>query len=689
MNENLTRWMWIPNWKSIQNKSAVKAEFIRKFTCKKEELDIYKIIHKENKARIKISADSKYKLYVNDDLVCYGPARGDRQIWYYDEPDIIPYLHEGNNIIRIEVLYYQPFGANCNFGIAHGMNPALYFDADECKIHDLKDNLYDEEDVSLNGELLKWQCCIIPEFNVVREAEGFAPLMIMENIGIEQNVQYQVPVLYDAWQIFNEVSPGNLYKRPIPFMYLKKKILFNEKSEKFQIHAHETKKIVLDAGEEETGFFYIILSQKADIKILYSECYYLKDDQGHSYKGNRTDCESGHLEGFTDSCNAVCTYSPFWYRTFRYVEITIMALDKDVELKDIYYLETGYPLEVKHTYQGTDPYKKKIWNICLRTLKRCMQETYIDCPFYEQLQYVMDTRSQILYSYEVSEDDRLAREAIRSFARSQRYDGLLNAAYPSTASNVIPGFSIYFILMIEDHLNYFSDNVFIKPFLGNIDKILSFFDQNINEQGLISKIGGLNNPRDKYWSFIDWTKEWNATTGVPDAILKGPITMESLLYIIGLESAANINSKIGRKDTATEYKQRAENVRKAVRNHCLNRDGMITDGPGIDIVSQHCQVFGALCEILSMEVTKKNLEETMVHSAKYAQCSVAMMFYLFRALEKTGLYNMYAESKFKIYYWMLDNHLTTCVEDDVEQRSDCHGWGAFPLYEFLKYKEFY
>lgn len=689
MNENLTRWMWIPNWKTNRNKSAVKAEFIRKFTCKKEELDIYKIMHKENKARIKISADSKYKLYVNDDLVCYGPARGDQQIWYYDEPDIIPYLYEGNNIIRIEVLYYQPYGVNCNFGIAHGMNPALYFDADECKIHDLKDNLYDEEDVSLNGELLKWQCRIIPEFDVVREAEGFAPLMIMENIGIGQDVQYQVPVLYDAWQIFNEVSPGNLHKRPIPFMYLKKKKLFDEMSEKFKIHAHETKKIVLDAGEEETGFFYIKLSQKADIKVLYSECYYLKDDQGHFYKENRTDCEHGYLEGFTDVCNAVCEYSPFWYRTFRYVEITIMALDKDVELKDVYYLETGYPLEIKHTYQGTDPYKKKIWDMCLRTLKRCMQETYIDCPFYEQLQYVMDTRSQILYSYEVSEDDRLAREAIRSFARSQRYDGLLNAAYPSTASNVIPGFSIYFILMVEDHLNYFSDDVFIRPFLGNIDKILSFFDQNINEQGLVSKIGGLNNPRDQYWSFIDWTKEWNATTGVPDAILEGPITMESLLYILGLESAANINIQIGRIDTAKEYKKKAENVRKSVRNYCLNQNGMITDGPGIDIVSQHCQVFGTLCDIFSVEVARKNLEETIVHSEKYAQCSVAMMFYLFRALEKTDLYNMYAESKLKIYYWMLDNNLTTCVEDDVEQRSDCHGWGALPLYEFLKYKEFY
>ena len=61
-----------------------------------------------------------------------------------------------------------------------------------------------------------------------------------------------------------------------------------------------------------------------------------------------------------------------------------------------------------------------------------------------------DTRSQILYTYAVSADDRLARKAIDDFRRSQREDGLLNASYPNRNENVIPGFSIYYILMIHD-----------------------------------------------------------------------------------------------------------------------------------------------------------------------------------------------------------------------------------------------
>lgn len=79
------------------------------------------------------------------------------------------------------------------------------------------------------------------------------------------------------------------------------------------------------------------------------------------------------------------------------------------------YLTTGYPLEVKHVPDIPDETMRRIWEISLRTLKRCMHETYVDCPFYEQLQYTMDSRAEILFTYEVSGDDRLARQCMDAF----------------------------------------------------------------------------------------------------------------------------------------------------------------------------------------------------------------------------------------------------------------------------------
>ena len=60
--------------------------------------------------------------------------------------------------------------------------------------------------------------------------------------------------------------------------------------------------------------------------------------------------------------------------------------------------------------------------------------------------------------------------------------------------------------------------------------------------------------------------------------------------------------------------------------------------------------------------------------------TVAMSFYLFRALEKTGLYE-YTDQYWNIWRKMLKNNCTTCVEAESYARSECHGWGALALYE--------
>ena len=57
-----------------------------------------------------------------------------------------------------------------------------------------------------------------------------------------------------------------------------------------------------------------------------------------------------------------------------------------------------------------------------------------------------------------------------------------------------------------------------------------------------------------------------------------------------------------------------------------------------------------------------------------------MAFYLFRALQKTGLYQ-WTKQYWNLWTRMIDDGATTCVEDGVGQRSDCHAWGALILYE--------
>lgn len=155
--------------------------------------------------------------------------------------------------------------------------------------------------------------------------------------------------------------------------------------------------------------------------------------------------------------------------------------------------------------------------------------------------------------------------------------------------------------------------------------------------------------------------------------------METLLYIYGLQHAGYLAEFLGRTEEARLYEERAKKAQEAVRKYCVGTNGMLQDGPGIDEYSQHCQVFALLTDTIDVETGRRNLLKTIEDSG-YVQCTVAMRFYLFRALEKTGLY-AYTDHYWNTWRNMVKMHCTTCVESEAYARSECHGWGALILYE--------
>lgn len=396
----------------------------------------------------------------------------------------------------------------------------------------------------------------------------------------------------------------------------------------------------IDAGELTCGFLSLRMSEGMGtvIRLLTSEGYVteLPSAPGASpKKGDRTDWKTGKLYGFTDTYQPAGTgtenvperYEPFWFRTFHFIKLEILTGDSPLTLLGFDYLETGYPLNAVSHVETSDKTLAAIWDISLR---------------------------------------------------SQRPDGMLNCCYPDTEPNVIPGFSVYYILMLYDHMMYVGDKNFLRQHLGCMDGILNFFEQHLDNRGLVGSVGGLLTDGG-YWSYIDWAPQWRNTIGTPPAGLTGPITMESLLYIMGLSHAAEISDYLGRPDTVQEYRQRAAKVRSAVNMYCKDSKGY-QDGPGVSQYSQHRQVLAILTDTIPAEEGRKFLLASLQDTVTYASCTVAMAFYLFRALEKAGIYE---ETQFTWNLWkrMLDNHLTTCVENFLDERSDCHAWGSLALYE--------
>ena len=72
---------------------------------------------------------------------------------------------------------------------------------------------------------------------------------------------------------------------------------------------------------------------------------------GTAIKKRRMDFVNGHLEGYTDiyHVSGIGTedepeeFTPFWFRTFRFIEVTIQTREEPLAVRAFDYEETGYP----------------------------------------------------------------------------------------------------------------------------------------------------------------------------------------------------------------------------------------------------------------------------------------------------------------------------------------------------------
>lgn len=701
-----SNFIWTKDWKEYKKDRPEIVYFRKKF---------------RKASYLKISANCRYKLYINGIFVQEGPQKGTSESAFLDLADVSDLIDESvENVAAAEVLYYPENEEKRNDSLYYSPFPCLF--------------ISDEDGKELDGKS-GWKCRYADHINIV--GEPFAPAPIHGVERVDSNLKlagwkykeyddsfWDEAYVYDFFEVTKPIAPFDFEERTIPLMqhnfgrftdvvcvredgaarkdgeiYENWKAMLDGKDLK-RIPANTTEIVEITAGEEMCGYPVLKLAggANADIKITYAESYGIKQPDiitlvgtrpAPPIKKDRTDYINGELFGPEDSykvsgygkAETPEIYEPYLFRTFRFIRFEITTYENELQILSYDYISTGYPLEVKnHPISKNEEYNK-IWDISLRTLKRCMHETYVDCPFYEQLQYTMDSRAEILFTYEVSGDDRLARQCMDSFRKTARSDGMIQASAPAEGVNVIPGFSMFYIMMIHDHMKYFHDVELVKRHFTCVDGILRYFDEHLTEKGLVGSVGGILF-RHRYWSFIDWCEEWDDTIGVPTAATQGDqsITMESLLYLYGLRCAAELAEFIGRSSVAEEYTDRAEKLADAVKEYCMDTNGLIQDGPGLSFYSTHCQVWAILDDLVSKEQAKENIRKTY-RIKGIPQCSVSMSFYLLLAFEKLDMLDTEEfEKMWDPWREMLKNNMTTCVENTTDGRSDCHAWGAMMLY---------
>jgi len=642
---------------------------------------------------IYISADTRYRLFVNGNSVCFGPPRSDIAHWVYDSIDIAPYLKTGANIIAAQV---NNFGSNKP--VAQFSSKSAFImqgsGANESAINTgtapwkvIRDNGYSQLTLAWWDWANGWYAIGgTDSMNCSNRIWGWETLSYNDKSWLTPG---QLSASETAWKLVPRVIPfleeskdNNMTLRfatghPVNISITQG---FLNGTDSLLIPANDTVRLIVDQSYHTIGFPSLTVSQgiKSNILITYAESPYDTETQA---KLNRN-LVIGYIQGCYDKMvpdggnNRV--FTPLWFRVFRYVMFDIVTDTEPLVIKDYHNTYTAYPYQLNASFHSSDLTLDTLWTMCWRTARQCAFETFMDCPYYEQLNYGGDGRVQGMCSMYASGDDRQYKNSINQLNNSMMGTGILEACYPNSSTVInIPTYSLHFIGMLHDIYMYEDNVTFIQKYESSIKSILNWY--NSYKSKTTGLLGAIPN-----WDFVDAVFPNN---GQPAGSTTGNSACVSLIYVRAMLDAVDLFTAIGDATDAATWLQNANTMKTAVYNQCYDpRKQLFTDSiftGSKASYSEHTNAFAILTDAIDSSLQKTLLLNTIADSA-VIRCYPYFKFYFFEAMKKTNLGDLFV-NQMGPWINMLQAGLSTFCEhsDPQHDRSDCHGWATSPYYDFL------
>ena len=450
-----------------------------------------------------VTADSRYLLWVNGRPVGRGPLKGSLENYHYEAYDLVPYLQQGDNAIAAEVRW---FGRDCPQSEVHSERAGFLFQGPE------------EFDVDTPGQWRIWIDRAITPDTTVYYSNATQFLNHMEKVDARQLSRGWTEVDFDDGDWLPAVDTGpagqpnpwgvrqkqNLVPRPLPLLVEKPQRfahticdrrqvehLFADPPAGWTVPAGKSGEIVLDAGGLTTAYPIFTFSGGKDreVAITYAECVLFHEGEGEPTpwtwtKKVRDDIANGEVHGYRDTVllsGERFAYEPFHWRTFWFVKVQVGPGEEPLCIEDASFRFTTFPQELKARFECSDPRAAGLFAKAWRTLQLCSHETYEDCPYYEQLQYLGDARLEAIASMAMAGETRLARRAIADYRDSLQADGMVGSRVPTSAPQIIPYFGLLWVLMVEDYWQWVGlrDRDFVRSALFAVDGVLSYFRQRL------------------------------------------------------------------------------------------------------------------------------------------------------------------------------------------------------------------
>lgn len=591
---------------------------------------------------LNFSCDGDYTLFINGKYISSNQYGDYEHYKSYDEINITNYLSLGKNHIAILV---------CHFGAESQRYK-------KCKPGFIFEIIKDGKTLLASGE-----------HTLVRESKAYES-------GFSRLISRQLGFSYkydstkeDSWLF----GLGDSFKNAYP---VDKKSTFvkrpNKKLElgtliKGEIIYKNENRILVDLGKEYVGLLSFLLNSSTEQLINVSYGEHLVNGRVPRKIGDR-DFSIDYVakKGKNEFTHYMLRFA------CRYLEINTQG---EVFLDYLGIIPQFYPVKVKEC-NFLFGEEKAIYDACVNTLKLCMMEHYVDCPWREQCLYAFDSRNQMLCGYLAFEGGNFeyARSNLLLMSKDRRSDNLLSICYPCGINLTIPSFSLHYVTALWEYLSYSGDKSLIYEVNDKVISVLNEFKDNMTNN-LVDSF-----KMDCHWNFYDWSDGHDGRDASVFSVL-------NLLFYRALLDYKKICDTC---QLVFPFDSILAPLKREIKNSFFHKEsGLFTyslDNRKISTLACSLALLMGIC-------TEEESQElaSYLTSSNATEISLSVKCFTYDALLN------YDRSKYKDYVLksIKEDYLqmteTGTVWETVKGHTDfdnagslCHGWSSIPIYYYHK-----
>jgi hypothetical protein len=494
------QWIWLPQ--DIESNVLLAR---RSFNLSEE----------SSSAILKITASSKYELFINGQYINQGPARSSPHHQSFDILDINSALIKGSNTLAVKV-HHQKGKVSYHLKGRAGLLVQLDLESNNISSQIKSDDSWKvSNDPSWDNNapfISRFQLFVNDKIDFRNKIKNWNQPNFDDHSWnnarpLKRNSGWPAPQKNETATTF--ITPWtSLVPRDIPYLVeqdieatnliFEDEIRLDRSSKHFELNLDhnsidDSKKnakiLIYDFGTVINGMPKINIEGSKGSKIdIYTAPYILNN----TFISNTVDSNFHDqiiLSGKEDQ------WQSMYFKPTRYLAILINDSIESTKINSIGIHQIKYPFELKASISTPEaPWIEELWNASIKTIDVCTTDAFTD-NYRERRQYAQTNYYAALGNYWTYGDTALQRRYLIQIAQEQQANGLMPAYAPLAKGDfmVILDSNCLWIRSLYNYYLYSGDEQSVRELLPAAKRLLALLNSFTNEYGMI------DSPPYSYW----------------------------------------------------------------------------------------------------------------------------------------------------------------------------------------------